>query len=125
MTTYFDDAVRDVTSRAGLPDPEFLANLEEVEARVCADVSLCVGDREFPDTLREKILSIIAVWQVRDDGGVPTKGRQFALAARTSFLLGELHGAFHRVAAGRIKTRFGMLSDDPEGNLKTRACHDG
>lgn len=125
MTTYFDEAVRDVTTQAGLPDDEFLANLESVEARVCADVSLCVGDREFPDSMREKILGIIAVWQVRDDGGVPTKGRQFALVSRTSFLLGELHGAFHRLAAGRVKTRFGMLTDDPEANLKMRACHDG
>ncbi|NIT79620.1 MAG: hypothetical protein GWN58_33220 [Anaerolineae bacterium] len=125
MTTYFDEAVRDVTTQAGLPDDEFLENLRSVEARVCTDVSLCVGDREFPDSMREKILGIIAVWQVREDGGVPTKGRLFALVSRTSFMLGELHGAFHRLAAGRVKTRFGMLTDDPEANLKMRACHDG
>lgn len=124
MTTYFDDAASEVTSKAGLPDDEFLAALQQVETQVCVDVSLCTGDREFPNTMREKIMGAIAVWQSRVDGGIPTKGRQFALVTRSSFLIGELHGLFHRLASGRVKTRFGMLTDDPSANLKMRACHD-
>lgn len=124
MTTYFDEAAQAVTSHAGLPDPEFLAALQQVETQVCVDVSLCTGDREFPESLREKIMGAIAVWQSRTDGGIPTKGRQFSLVMRSSYLIGELHGLFHQLASGRVKTRFGMLTDDPEANLKMRACHD-
>jgi hypothetical protein len=124
MTTYFDNAAQEVTSSAGLPDNEFLAVVQSVETQVCVDVSLCTGDREFPASLRERIMEAIAVWQCRTDAGVPTRGRQCSLVTRSSHLIGELHGLFHRLAAGRVKTRFGMLTDDPEANLKMRAYHE-
>jgi len=124
VTHYFDEAAGEVTSNAWRDDVGFLAELERVEARVCKDVSLCTGDREFPDSLREKIMGIIAVWQSREDGGVPTQGRQMAVVTRSSAMIGKLHGVFHQLAAGRVKTRFGMLSDDPTGNVKRRDYHD-
>ena len=42
------------------------------------------------------------------------------MAMRGSQLIASLHSAFHEVASRRIDTRFGLLSDDPEGILKRR-----
>jgi len=132
MTAYFDDLereARELSERAS-DDQEFLVGLEGLEARLTRDVTLNTGDREFPDELREKALSVIALQAVT--GGplyaqqplLHEKARRMALATRRSTLVGSLHSLFHRLAGARIKTRFGLWSDDPAGNLRLRDAHD-
>lgn len=123
MTSYFDDLRTEVrkASTAAKDDEEFLLDIEAMERGVIQDVNYITGDREFPEDLREKIQGLIAVHRtqvMRDEP--PTRARELNLRMRRSQLLQELHTAFHEVGYRRIKTRFGVLSDNPRVNRLLR-----
>lgn len=123
MTSYFDDLRTEVrnVSTISKDDAEFLLSLEEIEQNVIRDVSYITGDREFPEDLREKIQGLIAVHKTEvTTGQPPTRAREMNLRMRRSQLLQELHSAFHEVGYRRIKTRFGILSDNPRVNCLLR-----
>ena len=90
------------------------------------DVILCTGDREFPDELREKIMTVIAQKGVYVLSGLPPTEDACAqaLAMRYSELIEDLHSAFHALASRRHKARWGLWSDSPRQNLVSRKCHD-
>ena len=127
MTSYFDDLRTEVRniSTVSQNDAEFLLSLEEIEHGVIRDVNYITGDREFPEDLREKIQGLIAVHRtqvMRDEP--PTRARELNLRMRRSQLLQELHSAFHEVGFRRIKTRFGVLSDNPRVNCLMRESYE-
>lgn len=127
MTTFFDTRTRDVADLQNydLSDATWLRLVAWVERPVINLVSIVVGDREFPDELRERLLGIIAVHTLVDDVLEPSEAtREMALTCRTSELLSRLHSAFHDVANSRTTTRFGLLSDDPTDILTRRDDHD-
>ena len=125
MTSYFDDATREVS---GLPEdePTFIAHLILIEQRVAHEASLVTGDREFPTDLREKIQGIVATKAIQpSEGGlINERMRDFALVGRNSELLSDLHRAFHELAIRRVTTRFGLMFDSPTDILKSRDEHD-
>jgi len=127
MTHYFDKAIQAVSDIDAQSDEEFLKELQVIERRIVDDVAMCTGDREFPNHLRQAIMKVVANSQARVDRAPfgPTPGLKISLATRSSQLLSELHRAFHLVAAAKIKTRFGTLTDDPSANVKARDTHDG
>ena len=123
MTGYFDDASRQIMLTAGFADAAFLAVVEAVEERVIHAVSLCTGDREFPDDLRERALTAIACLRVKTTiSGCPTDGRRYCATMRTSTLIERLHSLFHELAGRRLVMRFGLVQDSPEGFLRRRAA---
>ena len=128
MTSYFDEAssaVRDIPR--DLPDEEYLARVAAIEAPIIEDVSLCTGDREFPDDMRERIQGVIAIWAVhqRVPELKPTeRAVDWAITMRSSELVEILHSAFHALASRRIKTRVGYWYDSPRANLIARNDHD-
>jgi hypothetical protein len=87
MTAYFDAATREVTTYATAfrdEEDKFLIALGWLENGIIAQVTRLTGDREFPDDLREQILTDIAVWRV-DAGDLPeTRGREHAREFRDS-----------------------------------------
>jgi hypothetical protein len=126
MTDYFDKAEREVRERMREGAAPLHA-AREVEARVVRDVLLCTGDREFPDDLREKILTQITISGLVDYSGKPSSNfdaEDYVAATRSSDLLGRLHSLFHELARRRHPTRFGPWSDSPEGNLYRRRAAD-
>ncbi len=128
MTSYFDDLTREVTelARTTASSAAFVVAVGALEARVCQEVSLVTGGREFPDDLRERIQTAIACCRVGFLGGLPPMDSavHYLTATKSSLLLGELHSLFHAVASRRHMTRFGMLSDNPAGILRRRHVHD-
>ena len=127
MTSYFDDLRTKVRETSSLfeSDEQFLLEVEAIEREVIKDVSYVTGDREFPDDLREKIQGLIAVHKTEvTTGQPPTRAREMNLRMRRSQLLQELHSAFHEVGYRRIKTRFGVLSDNPRVNCLLREQHE-
>lgn len=122
MTTYFDQARKDVRVAASMHADEcFMDAVAGIEARVVQHVNLVTGDREFPDDLREEIQGIIAVCGVTTPKGCPpTTGYKRTLVTRRSLLLERLHEAFHEVARRKVQTRFGKWSADPEASLVAR-----
>jgi hypothetical protein len=126
MTTYFDDLTREVRDQCSQlsRDEPFLLSLEHIEERVVQDVTLCTGDREFPDDLRQEIMGVIAVNRVRTVEGMSNKANWRAATMRCSPLLISLHQAFHSLASLRVQTRFGILTDDPRANWRDRDAHD-
>jgi len=129
MTSFFDDYNREVSAAAEteMPDKAFLFFIAYLEREMIPKINLVTGDREFPEELREKIQGLIAMNRTTSVGDI--KARQQALdeatLGRTCPLVTELHRAFHVVGSRRIKTRFGVLSDNPDVNLAMRADHDG
>lgn len=126
MTDYFDKAEREIRERAREGSDPIGAS-RCVEARVVRDVLLCTGDREFPDDLREKILTRIVASGLVDYSGKPRangEAEDYAASTRSSDLLGRLHSLFHELARRRHPTRFGPWSDSPEGNLYRRRATD-
>jgi hypothetical protein len=127
VTSYFDNLRSEVSMLAKLADEDFIRELAELETKVAGVVSLCVGDREFPDDLREKAMGILAVKTVAQHfPHVPpvAQVREEAIMFRESRMVENLHSFFHEVARRRINTRFGYLSDSPEGNVKRRDSYD-
>lgn len=133
MTAYFDDLARSVSNAstwaaeahpddAEERDSYFLARLEMGERRVIRVVNLVTGDREFPDDLRQRIQSIIAMHRITPVESLEPRAKavEAARVTRTHPLLQELHSAFHDVAQRRIETRFGILSDSPTAILSMR-----
>lgn len=144
MSGYFDDATREVREvwegmrcssqehvdamgKARL-DEQFIQLVGDIENRIIKEVNLDTGDREFPEDLRERIQTIIAVWNINwptRPESIPAaewhaKGREWLLTLRLSNLIDRLHDAYHDVARRRIKTRFGLLFDSPSGNVSSR-----
>ena len=125
MTSFFDDYDTEVTEAAQQDDRNFLSQLASIEEDLIKWIYLCCGDREFPGEMRERILGIIAVHRVklsckyRNDNAA-----SYAMTTRCSRLIGELHSAFHKLAASRYKTRFGVLSDSPKHIVVRRDDHD-
>lgn len=132
MSSYFDELELRVRALAQAETPEtiqrnptaFIEALADLEAEVIKTVSLATGDREFPDDLREKIQGVIAVRRVRRWCGWNEDARDWALTIKSSHLFSDLHSAFHEVASRGIKTRFGLLFDNPEGIVRRRDAHD-
>lgn len=115
MSSYFDHAQSTIRND--------FQSISTVEAQIKKDVLLVIGDQEFPDDLRQKILGIIATQQYDSPVGPPTKGHQISEMMRYSELIDQLHSAFHNVARKQIKTRFGILSDKPNGILALRDAY--
>lgn len=121
MTSYFDDANREI-SNAPRDTEGFMQKLCEIERRAKDDVLSCAGDREFPEDLRAKIVRTIRAEQVQDSlGALDTENSSMALAMRHSSLLADLHSIFHELASRRHRTRFTVWwSDSPDANVKLR-----
>lgn len=130
MTSFFDDAEHAVHCIAGdHPDigfDDYLKCVADIEKPVIETVLLNTGDREFPDDMREKILSIIATQAVYQhaDLPIPDAVRRRVLGQKLSPCLTALHSAFHELARLRVKTRWGHWSDSPRQNLVSRDSHD-
>lgn len=139
MSSYFDDLNRELqtlfaefpgeftaqTPKAGRFGA-FLGAYRELEQRVVREVSLCTGDREFPENLRESIQGIVATRRVfmPETQEVHERNLEYLLSTKLSRLFDSLHSAFHIVASRRVETRFGLLSDDPSGTVKRRDAYD-
>lgn len=129
MTSYWDGRSRAVSdASAQHRDPlEFLKAVERIEADVIQTVSYCTGDREFPDDLRERIMTCIAVKALNPVPASTTfnfaneDARDYCESVRASELISDLHSIFHDVARRRPPHRFGgFFSDDPSGFLHIR-----
>ncbi|TAL42439.1 MAG: hypothetical protein EPN91_08650 [Salinibacterium sp.] len=137
MSSYFDELNRELRElcekQIGRDDnreltigSRFWVDYRTIEERVVKTVSLATGDREFPADLREKLMKIIATKRVfrPETNDVNEDAATYIVAMKLSELFEALHSAFHEVASRRAQTRFGMLSDNPEGIVSRRDAHD-
>ncbi len=130
MSSYFDKFDREVRGlRVEMPDDgEFVKALGEMEQTMYRDVTAISGDREFPETFREKMLNAFALESVMP-GTLPVL-KPAARAVEMVALLGAslvsrtLHEYHHQLTRERIGTRFGYLSDSPTQNLLLRDSYD-
>jgi hypothetical protein len=124
LTAYFDEkarAAREASDRFKLDEPAFLAALAEIERPMIHEVSLLTGDREFPEDLRERIQTAIAVYKIEQTPSLPeNRGPEWAHTMRESGLVERLHSLFHEVGGRRLKTRYGLIFDSPIGFLRER-----
>lgn len=122
MTAYFDDLTREVSGIHGLE------NMLDFEKRVFDTLSMCVGDREFPDKLRKEAMGLYAKHAIFPVPSLPDmvnpEPRDYWDIMGLSRLVQELHSFFHTLAGKRIRTRFGYLTDDPSGITRSRDAHD-
>ncbi len=129
MSSYFDALDREVAEAAERfeSDDAFLAQLASIERQMFDTISLVTGDREFPDDLREKIMSAFATRAVFSRGELPPTEHtlDYVLSVRCSRLIDTVHDLFHDLARRRIQVRFGRLSDNPPMILALRDEHDG
>jgi hypothetical protein len=124
MISYFDRAncaIFGIAQQTCGDDELFLRQAGEVEDRIVDEVCLNIGDVEFPNDLRQKILTVIAWKRIN---GVPknaeTEGRRIARVMRYSPLIGQLHCTFHELAGRRLQARFGVWTARPDLNLTLR-----
>ena len=129
MSSYFDALAQEVAEAAERfeSDDAFLAQLASIERQMFDTISLVTGDREFPDDLREKIMSAFATRAVFSRGELPPTEHtlDYVLSVRCSRLIDTVHDLFHDLARRRIQVRFGRLSDNPPMILALRDEHDG
>ena len=121
MTSYFDEASHNISECSHLPDDRFLDQVADIENSIIRDVNLVTGDKQFPDDLREKIQTCIAVRAYNYLGYVNEKAKEWILYVRSSRMIDSLHSLFHEVAGRGITTRFGFrIGDNPDIFLKLR-----
>lgn len=120
MSSYFDEKSRRVAEASA--SSRFVEEVIRVEQEVIQDVTLVAGDREFPQDLREKAMSIIAIWHIGTYAALVPRPEavEMVTVMRMSELVERMHSLFHEVASRRIFTRFGMLSDHPADILHRR-----
>lgn len=123
MLWKLESAMRPPTNR---PGDNFINAVAEIETELIRDVTLAVGDREFPADLREKAMSLIAQWHVGTHAGLAPmqKAVEFTKAMLMSELVDRMHSLFHEIASRRTRTRFGLLSDHPRDIVDRRDDHD-
>lgn len=129
MSYYFEDVAAEIAEAAAryTSDDAFLLHVADLEGDVWQVVSLCVGDREFPDEFRQEALSISAIHTVRPiAAGIEPLADTVAhaRAGRWSPMVSKLGDLFARVRKSKIETRFGVLSDDPREIVSRRDAHD-
>jgi len=131
MSSYFDHKsteVSDASEQFSMPTQRdnFIQAVAEIEQQLINDVTLIVGDREFPADLREKAMSLIAQWHVGTHASLAPREEavRFVAACRMSDLVERMHSLFHEVASRRVRTRFGLLSDHPRDMIDRRDEHD-
>lgn len=127
--SYFDEAEREVDEahQRTTTDEAFLRRLAVLEREAWTIVSLCTGDREFPDDVRQKALEIAACQTVREIApGIPPLASMIAHASRNRYsaMIANLGKLFRELEDRRVATRFGLLSRDPLENVKRRDAHD-
>jgi hypothetical protein len=126
MSSYFDAKQLEVDKafECAKTRKHFCRRLVEIEEQVFRDVCRITGDREFPATLRERIMDACATERV-DVGGVPNRrGLEQCIRFGWSHYIETMHSLFHEVAQSRTETRFGLLTDDPIGDAERRDHHD-
>ena len=122
MSHYFDGKVREVDAalHAQLFEP-VLGVVARVEELVIHDVMLLIGDREFPTDLFARAMHVIATNRASD----PTEGARRTEVLRRSALIDALHRLWHEIASRKVRVRWGLLTDDPAGDLRARERHEG
>ena len=103
MSSYFDaksNGVIEASERFRKDAEGFMSAVEEIEKALIADVVLAVGDREFPNDLREKAMSLIANWHIGVYAGLEPRAKavEFTKSMRMSELIERMHALFHEVA---------------------------
>jgi hypothetical protein len=128
MSSYFDEKSARVIEASGrFTDGEgFIQAVAEIEQEMIPDIVMVCGDRQFPEDLREKAMSLIANWHVGVHAGLLplNKAVEFTKCMRMSELVERMHSLFHEVASRRVRTRFGMLSDHPRDIIDRRDDYD-
>ncbi len=127
VTAYFNALMDTVAHATDLDDASFVKVVEAAERDMMDDVVLIAEDEEFPSKLKSKMIQAsqdLGVWKTDNDVDTDDEKQQVrterVLMHRTSLLIGVLHNLFHILDRKKIKTRFGMLTDDPHDMLSRR-----
>lgn len=128
MSSYFDALARQVREARETFDEDdaYFDAVAEIEEGLARDVSLAAGDREFPDDLRERMMTTLATKGVYQPPGLPpNQAARERARFGTSEAVEDLHELFHELARRRIATRFcGSLPDSPAYIVALRADHE-
>jgi hypothetical protein len=127
--SYFDEVEAEVrqTFERFTADEAALAHLAELEGEVWKVVSLCTGDREFPDDVRQEALAFAACETVREIApGIAPSADVIWRAMRDGYspMIAKLRRLFLGLESRKVQTRFGLLSADPRENAARRDAHD-
>lgn len=119
MTAFFDALQRN--------SGDTLETVIETERKLKKLASLVIGDREFPDYLRQECLTTIAQNEIKNEtfDFINEKNHQMYLILSHSRLVVALHSFWHKVGSSNIVTRYGKLTDDPKATLMDRDRIDG
>ena len=119
MTAFWDQREREIHEAGTI---EEAIALEKATFDI---VTQLTGDREFPNHVREQALIIMATKSISDcPKGIPGGGRRHYEVAKLCQAVSSLHCLWHFLAEDRITTRFGLLTDSPDEDLRARDKHD-
>jgi len=119
MTAFWDQREREIAEAATIEEAVSL------EAATFNTVIQLTGDREFPPHVREQAMNIIATKSIGDNPpGIPGGGRRQYEVAKLCQAVSTLHCLWHSLAEDRTTTRFGLLTDSPDEDLRARDRHD-
>ena len=116
MTSFFDDAIREVT-KLPKPDDTWLTAAAVIETEAFRVIRLNAEDPDFPEDYG------IRVTRVMDELGLHTEiGRRRAVAMGNLSSLAKLHQLFHEVGTSETLIRGQHpWADKPDQNLLTIA----
>lgn len=129
MIDFFDNLEQLLANQTQLDNAEGFKNVAwSMERRLVKMTILpLISDREFPDDMRQTIMRAIAI-----DGIYPgtsslkvlPRTLERATLLRKSLLFASLHKLFHELGNRLTHTRFGLLTNSPDQDLKSREFHD-
>lgn len=119
MSSYFDYASSEITAISlSHPDNDgaFVNQAKHIEARVVRDCLALICDFEFPSDLRDEGLVIIRKYYEPSS----LEPNAYLRCTRSSQIIQRLHDFFHTVGRRKVKTRFGVIFDNPAEALRLR-----
>lgn len=131
MSSYFDSFDRQVSLLAdqfrGGDDLAFLKAVQELESGMKRTCELFAGDKDTPEEVRQRIIRCVTTCRVYFDADMPGLGdspaNEYVAACRLSKMSQEMHRIFHDIARMHLKTRYGVVMDNPEAAVRARDAY--
>ena len=115
LDEYFNALQRRIRDVGEESDFDFLMVLTGAEEQLFHDVVAVIGDREFPDDLRQQMLGVFTTKSLYRPHGLvmPRKAYVQAMQRHHSLAVEEMHLLWRELASRKVETRFGVLDSNP------------
>ncbi len=120
MSSFFDELSGKVASIASTDDADFLRQARAIEQSMIGYIDVVLSQPEVPIDIKDVIVKTINDFGIPENPVLPDdiktindKKMHFNVSLRHSSLVEAMHDLFHMIAEKKIKTKHGVIHDNP------------